>query len=453
MFDQRHLALADLLAGSVVLPGDAGWDAARTGFNVALDQHPDAVVLPESVQDVRTVVHDARERGLRIAPQATGHNPGPLGDMAGMLLVSAERLRDVQIDAGALRVRVGSGVRWEEVVPRLSELGLAALHGSSPDVGIAGYSLGGGMGWLARKHGLQTNAVTAIELVTADGRFVRADATMEPDLFWALRGGNGNFGFVTAIEFAVLPIEELYAGRLFFAADKAAEVLKAWVRWVPTLPDELMSWANVMQFPEVEDVPEPLRGGTYTVVQAVHLGTEEEGRDLLAPMRALGPVIDDFAMVAPAEIAELAMDPRDPLPLRLGHQMLSELPADAIDELVAVSGEGSAITMLQLRHAGGALGRATPGAGARATLPGELVLLALAVVEDAEADRRAAAAIDAAERAVLPYRAGHYPNFVEHPADASRFFDESTWERLRQVKRTVDPGDLFRGNHHIPPAP
>ncbi|HEX6023728.1 MAG TPA: FAD-binding protein, partial [Solirubrobacter sp.] len=141
---------------------------------------------------------------------------GPLGPLADTVLLNVSQLDSVAIDAQARRVRVGAGVRWEQVVPQLSELGLAALHGSSPDVGIAGYSLGGGMGWLARKHGLQTNSVTAFELVTADGHLVRADACHEPELFWALRGGGGNFGVVTAIEFAVFPYAELYAGASFF---------------------------------------------------------------------------------------------------------------------------------------------------------------------------------------------------------------------------------------------
>ena len=154
-------------------------------------------------------------------------------------------------------------------MPALSELGLAALHGSSPDVGIAGYSLGGGMGWLARKHGLQTNSVTAFELVTADGHLVRTDAVHEPDLFWALRGGNGNFGVVTAIEFEVYPYAELYAGALFFPFARTREVLHAWRELLPALPDELMTWAAILHFPPDPALPEALRGGSFAVVWAV----------------------------------------------------------------------------------------------------------------------------------------------------------------------------------------
>ena len=173
------------------------------------------------------------------------------------------------------------------------------------------------MGWLARKYGLQANAVTALELVTADGELVRADAENHPDLFWALRGGGGNFGVVTAIEFAVHPVDELYAGALFFPFERASEVLHTWTELLPTLPDELMSWASLIHFPPMPDVPAFARGRSFAVVMGAHLGSEAEGRALLAPLRELGPVRDTFAMVPPVVLGDLAMDPLDPLPLHL----------------------------------------------------------------------------------------------------------------------------------------
>src|SRR5215217_8007140 len=199
MLTTTHSELTEALTGAVVLPGDAGWDDARSAFNLLIDQHPAAVAFPADAADVAAAVRYAGRAGLRVAPRLSAH-------------------------------------------------GLAGLHGSSPDVGIAGYSLGGGMGWLARKHGLQTNAVTALELVTADGELLRTDAEHHPDLFWALRGGGGNFGVVTAIEFAVHPVDDLYAGAMFFPFERAPEVLHAWRELLPTLPEELMSWANVMHF-------------------------------------------------------------------------------------------------------------------------------------------------------------------------------------------------------------
>ncbi len=423
-------------------------------FNTAVELRPAGVAYPRDDREVVSAVRYARERGLRVAPQATGHNVSAYGALDDALLVDVRHLQDVSIDAGAHRVRVGAGVKWERVAPLLSEHGLAGLHGSSPDVGIVGYSLGGGVGWLARKYGLQTNSVTAIELVTADGHLVRADAEHEPDLFWALRGGNGNFGVVTAIEFAVYPLEELYAGTMFFPFERSGEVLHTWARILDGLPDELMTWASLIHFPDLPWVPEHARGGSYAVVYGAFIGEEREGRELLKPIRDLRPLVDTFAMVPPAALGDLAMDPPDPLPFHLGHQLLDGLPTDAVDALLAAAGpdSGAPLAMVQLRHLGGALGRVSPGAGARATLPGEISLVALGVTPDADSVEPVHAAVAALEHAVLPWRAGDYPNFIETPVDTSRFFDAATWQRLRDVKARYDPNDVFRGNHRIPPA-
>ena len=310
------------------------------------------------------------------------------------------------------------------------------------------------MGWLARKHGLQTNSVAAVELVTAEGRVARVDADNEPDLFWALRGGNGNFGVVTAIEFHVYPVEDLYAGAMFFPFEQAGPVLRAWAELLPTLPDEMMTWAKLLQFPDMPDVPEPMRGRAFTVVFGAYLGDEAAGRALLRPVRDLEPAMDTFAVVPPAALGDLAMDPNDPLPIMSATALLSDLPAAGVDALVAAAGPGSGspLAMVELRHMGGALGRRSPEAGARATLPGEVAMFALGVPEDEESAARVGSYLEAVERAVLPYRTGDYPNFVERQTDASAFFDADTWARLRLVKALYDPSDLFKGNHHIPPA-
>jgi FAD/FMN-containing dehydrogenase len=443
-------------APHLVLPADERYDQARSSFNLLVDQQPSAVAYPETVADVVAAVDYARRAGLRVAPQATGHNQAPLGDLEGTLLLNVSRMQDVSFDAGARSVRVGAGVKWQSVAPRLSAHGLAGLHGSSPDVGIAGYSLGGGIGWLSRKHGMQTNAVTAIELVTADGAFVRADREHEPDLFWALRGGGGNFGVVTAIEFSVVPCEEVYAGALFFEFERSSEVLHTWSAMLPALPEELMTWTSLLHFPPLPEVPAFARGKSYAVVMAAFEGDEAEGAELLRPLRELGPVRDTLAAVPPVVLGDLAMDPYDPLPIHSGHQLLDGLSPESIDAvMVAVgpdSGRGPALSMLQFRHMGGALSRPTPDAGARATLPGEVSLFALGVVPDPALDEPVRAAIGDVCTATAAQVVGDYPNFVEVPADASAFFDAATWARLRAIKAAVDPGDVFRGNHYIPPA-
>src|SRR4051794_34886222 len=419
--------IADALDGAVILPGDPRYDEARSSFNLLVDQRPAAVAFPSDARDVAGAVAYAKRLGLRVAPQATAHNQAPLGAMEDLLLVNVSRLQDVHVDPGAKSVRVGAGVKWDRVGPRLSAHGLAGLHGSSPDVGIAGYSLGGGMGWLARKHGLQTNAVTALELVTADGELIRVDAEHDPELFWALRGGGGNFGVVTAIEFDVVEVEDLYAGAYFFPFERADEVLHTWNAMRSSLPDEFMSWASLLHFPPLPDVPAFARGRSYAVVMAAFLGSAAEGAALLRPLHRLGPERDTFATVPPVVLGDLAMDPLDPVPFRSTSALLGDLPSAAIDAMLAAagpdSGRGPTVSMLQLRQMGGALGRATPGAGARATLPGEVSLFALGAVLDTPMRAAVDGALADLDTALRPHRAGYYANFVEEPADAGAFFD------------------------------
>jgi FAD/FMN-containing dehydrogenase len=438
----------------LVRPGDPRYDEARSSFNLLVDQRPAAVAFPADANEVAIAVAQAHREELRVAPQATGHNQAPLGDMSEMLLLNVSRLQEVRVDPAARSVRVGAGVKWDRVAPRLSAHGLAGLHGSSPDVGIAGYSLGGGMGWLARKHGLQTNAVTAFELVTADGEQLRVDAEHDSELFWALRGGGGNFGVVTAIEFGVVEVDELYAGALFFPIERAAEVLHTWNDARGSFPEEFMSWASLLHFPPIPDVPTFARGRSYAVVMAAHLGSASEGASLLQPLRGLGAERDTFASVPPVVLGDLAMDPLDPVPFESTTAMLDTAPAAAIDALLAAagpeSGRGPTVSMLQLRQMGGALAREAPGAGARATLPGDLCMFALGAVIEPSMGEPVNAALADIDAAVAPYRGREYLNFVERPALARGFFDEATWARLRAVKAAYDPRDRFRGNHHIP---
>ena len=268
------------------------------------------MVFPADADDVVTIVNYAREHGVRIAPQATAHNAGPLGearrDDRRADLGPAGRLNrpDRPPRARRLRRQVGEGgpaavglrpCRTARIVARRRHRGLLARRRH----GLAG-----------PQDGLQTGSVTAIELVTSYGQFIRATAENHPDLFGALRGGGGNFGIVTAIEFAVYPVEELYAGALFFPFERAAEVLHSWCAPLPTFPEELMTWANILHFPPLPEVPEPFRGASYEViVMGAYLGDEPEGRELLERLRDLGPEIDTFAMVPPIELGELAMDP------------------------------------------------------------------------------------------------------------------------------------------------
>jgi FAD/FMN-containing dehydrogenase len=438
-------------AAGLVRAGDPEWDAARQAWNLSVDQRPAAVAFPSDDAAVAGAVRWAAAEGLRVAPQRTGHNAAPLGSLEGSLLLRTDALQGVAIDARRRRARVRAGAKWEDVVPAASELGLAALHGSTGDVSVAGYSLGGGLGWYGRQHGLATNSVTAIELVTADGELVRADHETEPELFWALRGGAGNFGVVTALEFDLYEQPLDYAGVLFFPWERTAEVLHAWHEWLPSTPEELTSVGRILQFPPFPEVPEPLRGKAFALVEAVYTGGEAEGRELLAPLRALGPALDTFAMVPPAGIAELHMDPKDPVPGVTAHSLVGALPPAALDELVAVAGpeSGSTLLSVELRQLGGALGRSAAHHGALDRLDAEFAMFAAAIAPTPEVAAANQVQLDRVLAALAPYDAGLYANFTEHRVSAGSLFSPETLERLRTVKRAWDPDRVFHANYAI----
>jgi len=447
-------SLSEHLTGSVVFPGDEGWDAARQAYNLTIDQRPAAVAFPADVEDVRSIVRFAASRGLQVAPQRTGHNAGPLESLENVILLKTDALDDVEFDVPGAKVRVGSGAKWAHVVPQASELGFAVLHGSTPDVSIAGYGLGGGVGWYARKRGLFANSITAIELVTADGELHRVDADHEPDLFWAVRGGGGNFGVVTAIEFRMFPLEEVYAGVLFFSWEQASEVLHAWRRWTETVPDEMTSVGRLLQFPAVDLVPEPFRGKSFAVVETYFLGSEEEGRELLTPLRGLGPVIDTVAMVPPVALSEMHMDPPDPVPYYGEHLVLGDLPEATIDDFVAAAGpgSGSGLVSVEIRHTGGALARSDESHGVRDTLPGSFLYFGLGLTPDGESLAATQRDLRRVTGSLAAHRAGAYLNFAEETADAASFYSPESYRRLREIRAVVDPDEVFLSNHVIPPA-
>jgi FAD/FMN-containing dehydrogenase len=361
----RFAPLRARVAGAVIEPGEPRWPQATLAWQLVVNQEPAAVAVPADERDVIAIVDFAREHGLQVAPQRTGHNAAPLGDLEDVILVRTDELRGVDIDAGRRVARVRAGAKWRDVIPAASDLGLAAPHGSTGDVSVAGYVLGGGVGWYARRHGLAANAVMAIEVVTPDGVLRRVDADHEPELFWALRGGGGNFGIVTAIEIRLLAVAEVYAGVLFFEWERAAEVLHAWGAWTQTVPEEVTSVGRLLQFPPIPDLPPHLSARRYAAVDAVVIGDAARGAELLAPLRALGPVMDTFASVAPAAIAELHMDPQEPVAGLVDSQMLGGLDAAGIDAFLAAAGPGSGSRLIvaDIRHVGGAQRR--PGAGQR----------------------------------------------------------------------------------------
>jgi hypothetical protein len=440
----------------VVWPGDEGWDKARLAWNLAVDQHPAAVAFPETPAEVVEIVDYARANGLRVAAQGTGHGASALGDLADTILVKTSRMTRVSIYERTRRARAEAGALWQDVVPPAAEVGLVALHGSSPDVGVVGYTLGGGMGWLARSHGFAANSVLAVELVTADGRFVRADRDTEPDLFWAVRGGGGSFGIVTAIEFRLYPLTEVYAGWLMFPLERAAEVLHTWRDWVETVPDEITSVGRLLQLPPIPDIPEPLRGKSFAVIEAASTLDAVETEELLRPLRALGPAMDTFAVLPASALSTLHQDPDHPVPGLGQGALLDDLPAAAVDAFVANAGAGSGSPLLsvEVRHMGGALARPSAEQGALGSTDAQFAFFGIGIPMTPEMGAAVEARLDTLLEVLAPWRSERsYMNFVERPTKGGRgLFAEQAYARLRRIKQAVDPRELIRANHPIPAA-
>jgi UDP-N-acetylenolpyruvoylglucosamine reductase len=449
--------LASALAGIIVIPEHARFDEARRAFNLAIDQRPAAVAFPESPQDVAAAVLFAREFGQRVAAQGTGHNAGPLGSLEDTILLKTERMRGVSIDPASRTARVQAGALWLEVVEAAAQHGLAALAGSSPDVGVVGYTLGGGVSFLARRYGFAANHVRAVELVTADGRLVRADRENEPDLFWALRGGGGSFGVVTAIEFELFPITQAYAGILWYPIERGPEVLHAWRELTNSeqLPDELTTVGRFLNLPPIPEVPEPVRGKSFAVVEVYHLGDPALADELLAPLRALGPVNDTITTVPMPALSPIHMDPEQPLPYHGDGLMVDHLTADALDTLIEVAGAHAhfPLNSIELRHLGGALRRTRPQHGALDSFDADYLMFATGMVPAPELEAPVHTQVQAVKDALAPWAAKRmYLNFAETHRDVATFWTEQAYHRLRRVKTAVDPDDVIRSNHPIPQA-
>ena len=444
------------LEGGLALPGDERYDVARRAWNLAIDQRPAAVALPGSAAEVAAAIRYAAERGLRVAAQGTGHGAVTLGPLADTLLIRTDRMRGVQIDPVARMARAEAGAVWLDVVHAAAGHDLAALAGSSPDVGVVGYTLGGGLSFLGRKYGLAANSVTAVELVTADGCLMRADHAHEPGLFWALRGGGGSFGVVTAIEFRLFLVTEAYAGHLWYPIERGSEVLHAWGELTRgELPDELTTLGRFLRLPPIPEIPEPIRGQSFVIVEAYHLGDPAQADALLAPLRALGPVNDTITTVPAPALSHLHMDPEHPVPGRGDGLLLDRLPAEAIDAFVRTAGPDAAFPLVaaDLRHLGGELGRARPGSGALPSLDAGYAFFAVGMTPVPELVAPVTAQVEAVKQALAPWAARQrYLNFTETPGHSASFWTGPAWQRLRQVKAAVDPGDVIRSNHPVSPG-
>lgn len=439
--------------GDVHFRGEPAWEEARTPWNLAVDQRPAAVFLPEDAADIAAAVRYARDAGLRVAVQGTGHMASPLGDLEQTALIKTNRMRGVHVDAAARRATVEAGAIWDEVVAPATASGLTALHGSSPDVGVVGYSLGGGIGWLARLHGLATNSITAIELVTADGEVVRTDATHDPELFWGLRGGVANFGIVTRLELELFPLETAYAGWLIWDWERTREVLDRWVEWTETTADTVTTAGRILRLPPIDEIPELLRGRDLVVVEAAYAGDEASGRKLLSPLRELQPELDTVEIVPAAALARLHQDPEGASPGVGNGGLVDGLPPDAVGAVGAVAGPGSdsPLVSLEFRQLGGALGRPAPGGGALSHLEGAFAWFGVGVPMGEGSGEAISEHVGAVQDALAPWSSGRaYTNFSEKRVDTRSIFGPEAFTRLQALRQRMDPDGVFHPSQEIP---
>ncbi len=442
--------LQSRIQGAVITPADPEYNPARQAWNLSVDQHPALIVLAEEAGDVAAAVQYAVENELNISVQATGH--GLAQPAEGTLLVVTSRMKSIRVDTAARTAWIGAGAKWGEVLAQTQPVGLAPLLGSSPDVGVVGYTLGGGYGWLGRKFGLAADSVRFFELVTADGHTLRASAEENSDLFWGLRGGGGSLGIVTGMVIDLYPITTVYGGNLFYPIQAAREVMARYREWIATVPDELTSSVVLMNFPPIPLVPEPLQGQSFVMVRGCHCGPSAEGQALLQPWRDWrAPFIDDFKEMPFGEVGTISNDPVDPLPVFSTGAWMKALPDTAVDVLVrhGTAGDGPPpLLMTEVRHVGGAVARGRSQAGAFGNREAELLLFMVGLTPTPDAYGALARYTQQVKERLGPFLTGGvYMNFLEGQEARLRAkdgFPPENYARLIQLKRDYDPHHRLR---------
>jgi FAD/FMN-containing dehydrogenase len=438
--------LRGLCGGAVHAPGDPLYDEARMPWHLEVDAQPAAVAYPAFPDEVASVVRAAASAGLLVAPQGTGHGAPPLdGRLGDAVLLRTSAMTELRVDVERRIARVGAGVLWGDVVERAGAADLAARHTTAAGVGVVGTSLGGGLSWYARHAGLQCSALTAVELVLADGTFVRATDDTDADLMWAARGGGGGFGVVTAMEFDLLPVSRAYAGMLAWSWADGERVLRAWRSWAASLPEAFTTVARLFRAPDEAWLPSAVRGRRLVVVDGALIGDLDEGQRLLAPLRDLRPEIDTFDVVPAASMAHMHLDPEEPSAVYVNSTQLDDLPEDAIEALVAAAGPDadSSLLFVEIRHLGGALSRLAHRPGVLDRMAGEFLVLGVGIVEGVGWS----AARDETNRvmsALQPWDSGtSYLLMADGQVSERRGWSTESAQRLEAVRAAADPDGLF----------
>ncbi|MEU6583687.1 FAD-binding oxidoreductase [Nocardia sp. NPDC046763] len=440
--------------GPVFQPDDTGYDAEIAGFQTAYTHRPAVVVGAAHAEDVRAAVEYAARHGLSVAVQNTGHGLSVATD--GGVLITTRRMTDIRIDTAARTARVAAGVQAGALIEAAAAHGLAPLNGSSLSVGVVGYTLGGGIGILAREFGYAAEHVRGIEIVTADGRLRR----LEPgdELFGAVLGTGGNFGVVTALELALLPITTVYGGQLQFDTPLVAPALEAWRLWTRDVPEQMTSAITMMAFPDIPAFPPHLRGRYVATINIAFTGSAEEGERLVAPLRAVGArMADDLRVMPYTESHAIYRDPEHPHPYLATNALLSDLPADATDAFLEATGPDSPVPVIAgLRHLGGALGRPGPNGIAMDHRDAEYIARVLTMPNPDNAEQ-IGDRLSLVLKTLQPWTLGQNLNFLYGGGDQAgeeqtrAGYSPATYDRLAGLKAKYDPANLFRNNRNIRP--
>ena len=438
-------------------PGDPEF-AEAVGAAHGTNHAPALVAMAKTPQDVAEAVRLARAEGYGVGVMATGHGTGYA--VRGGLLINTSGMRGLLLDPVTRVARAEAGVTWEELNARAARHGLFGLQGSNSVVGVVGYTLGGGFGWLGRHHGLASGSVLSADAVSADGELLRASATEHPELFWGLRGSAGNLGVVTAIELRLVELDSVYGGALFYPLADAARVLAGYAAWAAGQPDELASSVVLANFPPLPIVPEPLRGGSFACVRLCYSGLDPvRGAEAARQLRGvLGePLIDQLRVMPASQIDTISAEPRDPVPVATHSALVRELSPQLIDALTAVQTADSPLVFVELRQLGGALRPADDQLSPlnRTDAGFSVNAIGLAVTPELEAAVRARLSVLRQRLDPLTDGAG-YVNFLEGAEGAARMktaFAAADWNRLMRLKTQWDPTNLFRFNRNIPPYP
>ena len=442
------------LRGSIVLPGSVDYDLARQVKSAQYDRRPALIVRAADAGDVARTVNLARESGLPLSVRGGAHSLAGFGTNDGGIVLDLGAMKGLHIDPEARVAWAQPGLTAGEYSVAAAAHGLATPFGDTASVGIAGLTLGGGIGWLVRKFGLTIDALLAVEIVTADGRQITASAASHPDLFWAVRGGGGNFGVVTRFQFRLYPVGDILGGALFLPA--TPEVLRNLVPTAQAAPEELTTIASVMHLPPMPFVPAEHVGQLSVAVMFVWAGEADAGQAALAPFRALAAPLAE--MVAPMPypgIYQLLAEAE-----KRGHgshrsRFLETLDDDAVDAiLTAMAAPSSPAAMVQIRALGGAMARVPADATAFAHRDANVMLIVITPYEDPATEPEHRAWTVALHEQLAARDAGVYSNFLEAEGEARirAAYPGGAYERLADVKRRYDPANLFRLNQNIRPA-